>query len=58
MQPDAVPQPLADLGAVRAREAEIGDGVRDGRLLVRVQILRLVKSWALPAASACVKWTT
>ena len=23
-----------------------------------VQIVRLVKSWALPAASACVKWTT
>jgi hypothetical protein len=24
----------------------------------RVQIFRLVKSWALVAASACVKWTT
>jgi len=34
MQADAVPQPLADLRAVRARETEIGDGVSDGRLLV------------------------
>jgi hypothetical protein len=34
VQADAVPEPLADLGAVRAREPELGDGVRDGGFLV------------------------
>ena len=59
VQADAVPQPLADVGAVRAREVEVGDARRDRLLLLaRVQIFRLVKSCALPAASACVKWTT
>ena len=57
VQADAVPEPLAKsppglLNLKSAMRAAIS------AFCSFVQILRLVKSCALSAASACVKWTT